>query len=273
MEEWLRGEWEAFRLGMENADRKEQMERELGAHFGSGDEALDPKMESEWLNYIEEFERQFEHAQRIPLRQFLGYPVVKPSADVPDEALENELNALFDLLVENNVAVDCICEVDDRELYRFIVEELLDEEIDDMRIPGMICHYTYDEFHPNDIYNVSEAVRSLVYDLLRGSPEFQEYVLHNFSRERLFTAHGQPQSLEELTQRIEDWFALRPEVADVETEIVASAIDSDDAHVEADVRWTTATGVITQGRALCWLTRSPYGGWDAVQASVPGVPL
>ena len=141
-----------------------------------GDKEIDPALESEWLNHIEEFEHQFEHAQRIPLRQYLGYPTVKASAHVPDEMLDDELNALLDLMVENNVALDCICAVEDRELYRFIVEELLDEEIDDMRIPGMTCHYTYEEFHPNDGYDVAEAVRSLVYGLLRSTPKSQEYV-------------------------------------------------------------------------------------------------
>jgi len=273
MEEWLRREWEEFRLRMENADRKKQMEEQTGAKFGSGDGEVDPALESDWLNHIEEFERQFEHAQQIPLRQYLGNPTVKASADVPDEMLADELHALLDLMVENNVALDCICAVEDRELYRFIVEELLDEEMDDMRIPGMTCHYIYEEFHPNDAYDVGETVRSLVYDLLRSAPEFQEYVISIFSREHLFTASGQPQTWDELSLHLGAWFAIRPAVKEVETDIDICTVDGDDAHVEADVRWITAAGVVTQGRAACWLTRSPYGGWDVVQASVPGVPL
>lgn len=273
MEDWLRNEWEEFRLRLENTDRKAAMEQKSGAHFGPIHEALDPRVESEWLNYIEEFDRQFEQAQRIPLRQFLGDPVVKLSADVPDEMLDGELDALLEMLAGQNVAVDCICEVEDRELYRFIVEELLDEEIDDVRIPGSICHYIYEEFHPNDIYDVSEMVRSLITDLLRGSLEFREYVLYNFSREQLFRSDGHPQSWEELTQHIDAWFAIRPQVKVIETEIGVCTVDGDNAYAEADVRWTTTAGVITQGRATCWLIRSPYGGWDVVQASVPGVPL
>jgi hypothetical protein len=273
MEDWLRSEWEAFRLRMENADRKKQMEEEFGASFGSGDEALDPALESEWLNYMEEFERQFENAQRIPLRKYLGNPVVKPSAEVSDEALEAELDAFYDLLTDNNVALDCICEVPDRELYRFIVEEFLNEEIDDIRIPGSICHYTYEDYHPNDVYDVSEALRSLVHNLLKSDPEFQDYIFYDFCREKSFTANGQPQSWEELNERINGWFAMRPEVTATETEIDTCTVDGDDAHVEADVRWTTASSITTQGRASGWLTRSPYGGWDFVQVSIPGVPL
>lgn len=273
MEEWLRREWEEFNLRMENADRKQQMADEFGASFGTTDKDADPALESEWLNNIEEFERQFENARRIPLRQYLGDPVVKPVSDVSDEMLETELRVLYDLLATNNVALDCICEVPERELYRFIVEELLDEEIDDMHIPGMTCRYIYEEFHPNDVYDVSEALRFLVYELLQSKPEFQAHVFYNFSWEKLFTADGQTQSWEELNERINGWFAVRPEVTEAETEIDICTVDGDDAHVEADVRWKTAAGVITEGRAVCWLTRSPYGDWRFVQANVPGVPL
>jgi hypothetical protein len=53
-------------------------------------------------------------------------------------------------LAEYGVYVDFLYEVDTTEMYCFVTEELLDEEIDDVRIPGLQCHFVYEEFHPND---------------------------------------------------------------------------------------------------------------------------
>lgn len=55
-------------------------------------------------------------------------------------------------------ALDFLCDVDDAEAYRFITEELMDEEIDDIRIEGLRHCFIYEEFHPNtDIVGGNDA--------------------------------------------------------------------------------------------------------------------
>ena len=81
---------------------------------------------------------------------------------------------------ENQVCLDTICEVEDKELYRFITEELFQEEIDDMRIPGMFSHYTYEEFHPNHEYDLQRYTTEFIQSYLNKSSEFY---IHELSSE------------------------------------------------------------------------------------------
>ncbi len=131
--------------------KRKELEERYGAAFSSPDESEIPaEVEAQWLENIDEFERQFENAARIPLREFVGSPAVRLLADIPPAELEAELDALLELLGENEVVVDFPDEIDEVEAYRFITEELLDEEIDDIRVPGMVLHFIYEEFHPGE---------------------------------------------------------------------------------------------------------------------------
>jgi len=48
------------------------------------------------------------------------------------------------------VGVATIYEVDERAFYRFLTEDLMQEEIDDFRIKGMMHNFIYEDFYPND---------------------------------------------------------------------------------------------------------------------------
>jgi hypothetical protein len=72
------------------------------------------------------------------------------------------------ILNNNQIVLDTLCKVDDRELYRFITEELFYHETDNMKMPGWVTHFTYEEFHPNHEY-----------DLRRSCTEFLESFLNH----------------------------------------------------------------------------------------------
>lgn len=131
--------------------KRKELEERYGAVFSAPDESEIPsEVEAQWLENIDEFERQFENVAEIPLREFIGSPSVRPLADIPPSEVAAELDALLELLGENEVVVHFPDEIDEVEAYRFITEELLDEEIDDIRVPGMVLHFIYEEFHPGD---------------------------------------------------------------------------------------------------------------------------
>lgn len=131
--------------------KRKELEERYGAVFSAPDESEIPsEVEAQWLENIDEFERQFENAAQIPLREFVGSPSIRPVADIPPSEVPAELDALLELLGENEVVVDFPDEIDEVEAYRFITEELLDEKIDDIRVPGMVLHFMYSEFHPGE---------------------------------------------------------------------------------------------------------------------------
>lgn len=144
------------RLRAENEEKKKKIEAEFGAgYWGKSEETeLPPEIESQFLDHIMAFENGWKDAKQITLYEFLGKPTYRKLEELNEEEIHDELNLLYELMEEHQICLDTICEVSEQEIYRFIIEELLFKEKDDMHIPGMITHYTYEEFHPNHAYDI-----------------------------------------------------------------------------------------------------------------------
>ncbi len=54
-----------------------------------------PEAQNDFLGYILEFERQFENAQRISVRDRIGNPTIKPVEEIPLDALEEAVDGML----------------------------------------------------------------------------------------------------------------------------------------------------------------------------------
>ncbi len=144
------------KLRMENELKKAKLMLEHGAVFSepSGGSKISPGLENEFLKNIEEFERSFNNTEQIALFDFINRPEYTLVDEIPDSAIGAELEKLMGILNENGINLDTLCEVEERDVYRFITEELFPHEIDNMRIPGMMTCFIYEEFHPNHEYDI-----------------------------------------------------------------------------------------------------------------------
>jgi hypothetical protein len=165
---------ESENLHMQNELRKAKLSLEKGAHFGSAEDAgnIDPLLEKQFLDYIESFEAAHENAVRVTLFEFLGKPDFKDPATLNPKETEEELARLLDLLGENGIALDTICPVEPAEIYRFLVKELFQHEMDDIRVPGMVFHFIYEEFHPNHEHDLKRNSESFLSSLFSVGNEF-----------------------------------------------------------------------------------------------------
>lgn len=146
------------RLRMENEEKRKQLTEEHGAFFGgmSGEGGLPPEIESRFLDNIVNFENTFQSAKRIIIFDLLEQPTFQKMEILTDTQITKELDRLIELMAGKQIRLDTICEVDEREMYRFITEELFQEETDDMNIPGMMTCFIYEEFHPNHKYDIEQ---------------------------------------------------------------------------------------------------------------------
>ncbi|MFW6276037.1 MAG: hypothetical protein ACOC2M_05340 [bacterium] len=142
---------------IDNELKKKELEEKYGAHFSEFNE-LPPEMENQWLNSIDEFEKQYDNAERTTVWEYMNRPSYKTKDELKPHEISKELERLFELMGENNITLDTLCEVEDAELYRFITEELFQHEMDDIRIPGMMSCFTYEEFHPNAKLDIEQAI-------------------------------------------------------------------------------------------------------------------
>ena len=142
---------------IENGLKKKELEEKYGAHFSEFSE-LPPEMENQWLNSVEEFEKQFDNAKHTTVWEYMNKPGFKTKDEVKPHEISKELERLFELMEKNNIVLSTLCEVEHTELYRFITVELFQHEMDDIRIPGMTCNFIYEEFHPNAKLDIEQAI-------------------------------------------------------------------------------------------------------------------
>lgn len=204
----------------------------LREQYGMRDEYrspdMSPEMETEFLDYVLEFERQFENAPRITVRARIGDPTLPPLDTINAEDLVAATDALIELLAAYYIAVDFLGDVDYEAVYRYLTEELLDEEIDDIRIPEMWLNFTYATDEYNAEWWVSEFVNAV---FRRGVDDARTYVddgqlWANSSGKRTTNA-----DLEALWTRL-------PVVGGLSFEPVETQIEGDEGQLIGRVTWT-----------------------------------
>ncbi len=170
-----RNEDEALRF--ENELKKLKLQAERGASFTEGEGKLSAEQESKWLDYIAAFEEAADKRQTAKVWDILDQPPIILPDDLNDEQLAQVLDITLDLMQSRGIDLSVIYDVTDRELYRFIVEELYHHEMDVIDIPGMMTCFTYEEFHPNHIEDIKESTSEFIDMLMSRSFEFIDYQL------------------------------------------------------------------------------------------------
>jgi hypothetical protein len=163
-------------LRLENEMKKLNLEME-GAIFGymSNDVPLD--LEKQFLDNIMAFETQSKNAQYMPLYKFLGEPYFLPFDVLPDEHVAHELERLTEMMENNGVYLDFLSDYPLETMYRFITEEFMNHEVSDMRIPGMINGFIYEEFHPNHEHDLRNDTENFFHSIMNLGSDFKSYFL------------------------------------------------------------------------------------------------
>ncbi len=259
-----------------NEAKKKEMEEKFGAAFGGTSEKLPPEIESQWLHNIEEFERQHENAKMISVREFVGNPSFKPLNEIIEEDLSQELDSVLDFLSDHGINVDFIANVPDAEAYRFITEELMDHETEDIHMEGWTTNFIFEEFHPNFELDAKQFAEEFLWHLFDRK---LDYALHNFAEDETYGSDGNRIELSGMKSRIEQFysrFAAFP--SSKHTVIDCKIVSEESAVVRLNSEWSGLLADTMEHRSFSGITevkmkRSPYGGCDVVQANVIGVEL
>lgn len=187
----------------ENNFLKMKMMLERGAQFGSISGKCTAEMENKFLKNIMEFERQSDNSTLVKIHKKIGEPShFKPVAEIPEEEIEISLAELMDWMEKFNISVEVYSpNISRREIYRFITEELFEEEMQDINVPGMINAFIYDEFHPDPIYeNTCLATNQCIAEILSPSPF--EWWLDVFRQDELQLNNQYPLSRADLLTKV-----------------------------------------------------------------------
>ena len=158
-------------IHFENELKRLKLQMETGMSFSKVDSSLPPEIEGQFLDYISNFERAYQNAVQTTVGAFLGNPTWRPVAEISDDEIADALDAALEILNDKNIRLNVLYDVEDREVYRFITEELMAVEIDDMHVPGMYSNFIYEEFHPNDREDARMQAESFLRCFLHESKE------------------------------------------------------------------------------------------------------
>lgn len=263
------------KLRMENEIKKMKLSLEHGATFFSPSENnLPPELEALWLNHIQHFEGSYANSKRVMIYDFVGNPTYKPANEIPEAEIEIELNRVLNLLGQKGIAIDTICEVNDRELYRFITEELFFEETNDMMIEGMTWNYIYEEFHPNHEYDIKRLCKEFVEVLLDKNrildPSFMDIA------DEINTKAGSIKK-EHAVKKMDEFRDAFSSFKLQDFNITSLEIAEETAAVSFDVNYTGSIEGGNEKKGWSGIgnfaLKKEYGYWSISQINIPGVPL
>ncbi len=124
--------------------------------------------EKEFLERMREMEEAMKNPDKTKISELLG------SIHFPkgDELTDAEVSAALDLattaLANKNIELDVIYPTPDREIYRFITEELMQRGSGMAGAGGMIMHFIYEEFYPNYVEDIRADVTDTLNYICRG---------------------------------------------------------------------------------------------------------
>lgn len=157
------------------------LKAKLTAEFGMkhSESEIDSELENQWLNHIYNFEKSYKDAGTVSIYEFLGKPEYKSVDLLSKKEVETELDRLYEIMNENNVILDTLCEYENEVIYKFITEEFFQVETDNMRIEGMNHCFIYEEFHPNHEYDLRNQTSDFVFSMFENkwNSDFDKYTL------------------------------------------------------------------------------------------------
>jgi len=196
-------------LRMENEFLQLKLKAELGAEtFISGN--FSPEIENEFLKNIFAFENSISNAPIKNIFELLDKPEYAPATELDDNAIELALEALFVLMKKKQIALEFSGSYDNRTKYTFIIEEFFKETVSDTMIPGMIWHFTYEEYHPNPKLNIENKTISFI------SAWIQQKITNDYHdlTETFIMPNGQIFRKDEIVKEIKSMCKSFPEFKD-----------------------------------------------------------
>lgn len=210
------------------------------AEFGGdfvGSEDIPPDVENQFLKQIMNFHKQHNESKLISVYKYIGEPEYNHVNDLSDKEVRCDLRRLMKIMAKHRVGLDVLAPTPDREIYRFITEELFKQEIEDIKIKGWINQFIYEEFHPNADYDVKNAAHYALMSLFDTQSNFFE---DHFSEE-MKDSLGLSTDPDELREKVKDFQSRYFSMVLVNYDFINVEIDKEagTAYVNCNVTFKT----------------------------------
>lgn len=220
----------------ENEFLKLKMMAEFGGNFVGSDD-IPPDVENQFLKQIMAFHQQQESAAKVSIYKFIGEPEYNHVHDLSEKEVKRELKKLLRLLKKHGIHLEVLAPTPDREIYRFLTEELFKQEVNDVKIKGWSSQYIYEDYYPNAEYDIKNAAHNIILGLFdKNAQLFEEFIAEDL-KDRL----GLTTDLEELNSKVDAFKSQYNDVILVGYDFIKVQFDKTEgtAYVSADVTFKT----------------------------------
>lgn len=152
-------------LKMDNKIKRLELEMKGAVFMEHNPEGilLPPEVEAQMLDQILAFEKVKNEAKEIEIFKFLGNPKIKSIEQLSSEEIILEKDRLLRLMSKKGIFLTSIEDIDDKVMYKFITEEFFYKKTLDFPIKGMVRHFVYEEFYPNEHLIAKKTVEFLIH--------------------------------------------------------------------------------------------------------------
>lgn len=188
--------------------------------------------EESFLARMREFEDAMENPDEREILELLGFPNFPKEEALSDAEISAALELVTTALANKNIVLDVIYPTPDREIYRFITEELLKQESGMAGAGGMTTHFIYEEFYPNHNEDIEEVVTQTLHFICRGYNGCLPWRIDNSVQ-----MHGDLISEEEFRQALADHRHVFRGMSFIGVDSVKINVKKTKAHAKAKFRF------------------------------------
>lgn len=167
----------------------------------------------------------------------------------------------------HNLQLDAIYEVADNEIYRFITEELMEEEINIIEVPGMNTCFIYEEFHPNHAEDLNRESEDFLKMLLK-----QDFEFINFHCADRLIYNEKEIPLDQFIEKATELLESHQEIILPEVDVQKVEINEDKAKVSCSIQFESIsekTDTQQQKIEAEIFHYLEYGFWNLNQVKIP----
>lgn len=223
-------------LASENEFLKLKMMAEFGGNFVGGDK-IPAELENQFLKQIIQYHKLHSDSETVSIYHFIGEPEYNHVHDLSDKQVKKQLRTLLKLLQKHGIKLDVLSQIPEREVYRFITEELFKQPISNVKMKGWVSQFVYEDFHPNAEYDVKNAVHHILIALF----DRQGSLYEDFVAEELKDSLGLSSDPEELLRKIQAFHEQYNDIILVNYDYLETDINSNEgtARLLLDVTFKT----------------------------------
>lgn len=115
------------------------------------EEVDEDEEEEEFKHFVEEHDKEYKDAKVVKVFDKIGKPKFKKTNELDSEKLKDEYKKLICLLDDKNIIIHFQNDYPVSEKYRFITEEVFNQDMEDLKKGNNHVKFIYEDFHPEMI--------------------------------------------------------------------------------------------------------------------------